>query len=125
MLLIQLLFFLQEMNFHPEGHILHYGQQVQNSTLNLVWDELKATCDFPKFREEVNQFNLHNRWRKRGIAMIPTKFGISFTTKFMNQVCTEHVLDNSWLNSGTLFSVTQMTIFQFCIDLYLCERCTK
>ncbi|KAI0525010.1 hypothetical protein KFK09_004400 [Dendrobium nobile] len=76
---------IREINFHPEGHILHYGQQVQNSTLNLVWDELKAACDFPKVREVVNQFNLHSRWRKRGVAMIPTKFGISFTTKFMNQ----------------------------------------
>lgn len=26
-----------------------------------------------------------NRWRKRGIAVIPTKFGINFTAKFMNQ----------------------------------------
>lgn len=27
-----------------------------------------------------------NRWRKRGLAMTPTKFGISFTATFMNQV---------------------------------------
>jgi xanthine dehydrogenase/oxidase len=42
-----------------------------------------------KTREEVDQFNAHNRWKKRGIAMVPTKFGISFTTKFMNQVNSE------------------------------------
>ena len=33
----------------------------------------------------IKEFNLQNRWRKRGMAMIPTKFGISFTAKFMNQ----------------------------------------
>lgn len=27
-----------------------------------------------------------NRWKKRGIALTPTKFGISFTAFFMNQV---------------------------------------
>ncbi|KAG4955558.1 hypothetical protein JHK84_041539 [Glycine max] len=68
-----------------EGSVLHYGQIVQYSTLAPLWNELKLSCDFAKAREEVDQFNSHNRWRKRGIAMIPNKFGISFTTKLMNQ----------------------------------------
>lgn len=76
----------QELNFQCEGYVLHYGQIVQNCSLRQVWDELKASCDFSKARERVDHYNLQNRWRKRGIAMIPTKFGISFTTKFMNQV---------------------------------------
>ena len=33
----------------------------------------------------MDDFNKANRWRKRGLAVIPTKFGISFTTKFLNQ----------------------------------------
>lgn len=32
------------------------------------------------------QFNAGSRYRKRGVAATPTKFGISFTTKFLNQV---------------------------------------
>ncbi|XVF19259.1 hypothetical protein REPUB_Repub11eG0094600 [Reevesia pubescens] len=76
---------IREINFQGEGSILHYGQQLEHCTLAQLWNELKLSCDFLKVREEVNQFNLHNRWKKRGIAMIPTKFGISFTTKFMNQ----------------------------------------
>ena len=31
-------------------------------------------------------FNASSRFRKRGLAVVPTKFGISFTTKFLNQV---------------------------------------
>lgn len=76
---------IREHNFQSEGYVLHYGQVVQNCTLRQVWDELKASCDFFKARERVDHYNLQNRWRKRGVAMIPTKFGISFTTKFMNQ----------------------------------------
>ncbi|XP_043691113.1 xanthine dehydrogenase 1-like isoform X2 [Telopea speciosissima] len=76
---------IREINFQREGYILHYGQQIEHSTLAQVWNELKSSCEFLKAREEVDQFNLHNRWRKRGVAMVPTKFGISFTTKFMNQ----------------------------------------
>nr|KYP58492.1 Xanthine dehydrogenase [Cajanus cajan] len=76
---------IREINFQGEGSVLHYGQKVQNSTLAPLWNELKLSCDFAEAREEVDQFNGHNRWRKRGIAMVPTKFGISFTLKHVNQ----------------------------------------
>lgn len=76
---------IREINFLSEGSILHFGQQIQNFTLQRLWNELKSSCDFLKTRNEVEQFNLHNRWKKRGIAMVPTKFGIAFTSKFMNQ----------------------------------------
>lgn len=54
-----------------------------------MWNELKLSCEFSKARNEVDKFNSQNRWRKRGIAMVPTKFGISFTLKLMNQVTIE------------------------------------
>ncbi|XP_058199349.1 xanthine dehydrogenase 1-like isoform X1 [Rhododendron vialii] len=76
---------IREINFLSEGSILHFGQQIQNFTLQRLWNELKFSCDFLKIRNEVEQFNHHNRWKKRGVAMVPTKFGIAFTTKFMNQ----------------------------------------
>ncbi|XVE78883.1 hypothetical protein DITRI_Ditri14bG0013900 [Diplodiscus trichospermus] len=76
---------IREINFQGEGSIMHYGQQLEHCTLAQVWNELKLACNFLKVQEEINEFNLHNRWKKRGVAMIPTKFGISFTAKFMNQ----------------------------------------
>ncbi|MCH86343.1 xanthine dehydrogenase 1-like, partial [Trifolium medium] len=76
---------IREINFQGEGSLLHYGQILEHCPLSQLWNELKLSCDFVKTREEVDQFNAHNRWKKRGIAMVPTKFGISFTTKFMNQ----------------------------------------
>lgn len=76
---------IREINFQSEGSILHYGQKIEQCTLQRLWNELKSKSDFLSAREKVEQFNLHNRWKKRGVAMIPTKFGISFTAKFMNQ----------------------------------------
>ncbi|MCL7031662.1 hypothetical protein MKW94_008043 [Papaver nudicaule] len=80
---------IREINFQKEGYVLHYGQQLQNSTMARIWDELKSSCNFSEARKVVDQFNLQNRWKKRGIA-IPTKFGIGFTTKFMNQSILAH-----------------------------------
>lgn len=85
-LLYACMYCFQEINFQKEGSILHYGQQIEHSTLDRLWNELKASCKFLEAREKVEQFNAHNRWKKRGISIIPTKFGISFTVKFMNQV---------------------------------------
>ncbi|CAN0876375.1 Xanthine dehydrogenase 1 [Linum grandiflorum] len=76
---------IREMNFQGEGTILHYGQHLQHCTLSPLWSELKLSSDFSKARQDVHHFNCHNRWKKRGLAMVPTKFGISFTAKFMNQ----------------------------------------
>ncbi|VAH05345.1 unnamed protein product [Triticum turgidum subsp. durum] len=77
---------IKELNFQSEGTELYYGQLLQNCTMHSVWDELKASCNILEARKAVNVFNSENRWRKRGIAMVPTKFGISFTAKFMNQL---------------------------------------
>ncbi|XP_057849574.2 xanthine dehydrogenase 1 isoform X2 [Cryptomeria japonica] len=76
---------IKEQNFHKEGHVLHYGQKLEQCRLQQVWNALKVSCDFNVAHLEVDKFNSLNRWKKRGIAMVPTKFGISFTTKFMNQ----------------------------------------
>jgi Molybdopterin-binding domain of aldehyde dehydrogenase len=64
----------------------HYGQLIEHCTLKQVWDELKASCNFARVQQEAASFNRQNRWRKRGVAMVPTKFGISFTSSHLNQV---------------------------------------
>ncbi|CAH2076757.1 unnamed protein product [Thlaspi arvense] len=76
---------IKEMNFQVEGSITHYSQSLGHCTLHQLWNELKVSCNFLKARREADEFNSNNRWKKRGVAMVPTKFGISFTTKFMNQ----------------------------------------
>jgi xanthine dehydrogenase/oxidase len=53
--------------------------------VNACWDQLKTEFDVERRRTEIAAFNRTNRWKKRGLALVPTKFGISFTAKFMNQ----------------------------------------
>ncbi|CAF2034731.1 BnaA09g00610D [Brassica napus] len=76
---------IKEKNFQVEGSITHYSQTLQHCTLHQLWKELKLSCNFLKARRDVDEFNSHNRWKKRGVAMVPTKFGVSFTKTFMNQ----------------------------------------
>lgn len=46
--------------------------------LEEVWDALIEKAEFHKRTEAVREFNGKNRWRERGIAAIPLKFGMGF-----------------------------------------------
>lgn len=50
-----------------------------------AWAELSADAKYKERVAAVELFNSENKWRKRGITMLPTKYGINFTAKFMNQ----------------------------------------
>ena len=62
-----------------------YGQELRYSRIREVWADLKEHAKFKKRLQDVEAFNAANRWRKRGIAMIPIKYGISYTYMPMNQ----------------------------------------
>ncbi len=57
----------------------HFGQELDYCNIREIWDELKKTSEFEKRSKEVDEFNKKNKWRKRGIAMMPQKHGIAFT----------------------------------------------
>ena len=47
--------------------------------------ELEQSCEYAKRREEIRAFNAKSPVLKKGLAMTPVKFGISFTATFLNQ----------------------------------------
>ena len=50
-----------------------------------MWRELLASSEYDKRRIAVDEFNAKNKYKKRGLTAIPTKFGLSFTARFLNQ----------------------------------------
>jgi xanthine dehydrogenase large subunit len=77
---------VRERNFYREGHTTHYGQSVKDAgRIALIWDKLKQSSRFDARREEIAAFNASHAHRKRGLAITPVKFGISFTATFFNQ----------------------------------------
>lgn len=76
---------VRERNFYGEGSVTHYGQLLEGCQLQSVWNTLKTSAQFQEREAAVAAFNAAHRWTKRGLAMVPTKFGIAFTATFMNQ----------------------------------------
>eukprot|EP00040_Diaphanoeca_grandis_P018555 m.97622 g.97622 ORF g.97622 m.97622 type:complete len:1296 (+) comp26995_c0_seq1:59-3946(+) len=75
----------RELNFYNEGDLTHFNQALDKCQIQNVWTRLKESSDYDTKFSEVQDYNKNNRWTKRGLAMIPTKFGIAFTATFMNQ----------------------------------------
>src|SRR5215472_678489 len=77
---------VRERNFYQEGQSTHYGQLVKDaSRIPRIWNQLKETSHLAARRNEINRWNTAHLHRKRGIAITPVKFGISFTATMFNQ----------------------------------------
>ncbi|MBL0137528.1 MAG: xanthine dehydrogenase molybdopterin binding subunit [Bacteroidetes bacterium] len=78
---------VRRINFYgtDKNNITHYGQEVELNRLFLIYDQLISTSDYFKRRKEVDAFNANHEFYKKGLALTPVKFGISFTTTFLNQ----------------------------------------
>ena len=63
----------------------HYGQDLGNFRLQELWDRALSSSEFERRRTEVAAWNRDHIHVKRGLAITPVKFGISFTLKHYNQ----------------------------------------
>ena len=62
-----------------------YGQEVRDNLLPEIFDRLEETSRYRERLAAVEALGSSDPTRLRGLAMTPVKFGISFTTKFLNQ----------------------------------------
>ncbi|WP_370272988.1 xanthine dehydrogenase molybdopterin binding subunit [Pseudooceanicola nitratireducens] len=67
------------------GQTTPYGMAVTDFILNRMTDDLAARCEYDARRARVAEWNAGNPLLKRGIALTPVKFGISFTLTHLNQ----------------------------------------
>ncbi len=78
---------IRKINFYGknERNVTHYHQPVEHNILHELVAELELSSEYAKRREEIRAFNALSPILKKGIALTPVKFGISFTATFLNQ----------------------------------------
>uniref|UniRef100_A0A3Q2Q717 Xanthine dehydrogenase n=1 Tax=Fundulus heteroclitus TaxID=8078 RepID=A0A3Q2Q717_FUNHE len=76
---------VRRLNLYLEGESTPYNQILHGVTLDRCWDECLSRSEYERRRAAADLFNRQNRWTKRGLAVVPTKFGIAFTATFLNQ----------------------------------------
>lgn len=80
---------VRHMNLYRDGdescNRAPYGQVVRDHMLVETMDRLEETSQYRTRQSQVEEFTAQSATQLKGIAMSPVKFGISFTTKFLNQ----------------------------------------
>lgn len=66
-------------------NVTHYGMVIEDNLLEELTEQLRISSDYSARRERILEFNSRNTLQKRGIALTPVKFGISFTATHFNQ----------------------------------------
>ena len=74
-----------EADASPSRNVTPYGQEVTDNIIHELSAELEASSDYRKRREAIASFNAQSPLLKRGLALTPLKFGISFNVKHLNQ----------------------------------------
>ncbi|HEV7631661.1 MAG TPA: xanthine dehydrogenase molybdopterin binding subunit [Steroidobacteraceae bacterium] len=78
---------VRRLNFYgvAERNLTHYGQVVEDNVIHDIVDQLEASSSYRERRHRVAEWNSGNAVIKRGLALTPVKFGISFTSSLYNQ----------------------------------------
>ena len=76
---------IQQKNLLKEEDIFHYGQKAINCTAGACWKSLDLNFKIKEIKNSITNFNSSNTLLKKGMALMPICFGISFTNTFMNQ----------------------------------------
>lgn len=121
---------IQERNFYQVGQVTPWGDKIGvgnfNWTIPQVWQKLRQDSNFDARKVAVDSLNQTSRWRKRGIAMVPVKYGMGLN--FYNSLAVVNIYgDGSVLvahggcevGQGIHTKVAQVVAFTLGIDLSL------
>jgi len=70
---------------NPASMTTQYGQQIEDWVGDKVMAQVEAESNYRQRKLEVERFNSKNKHRKKGVSLVPLKFGISFTATMLNQ----------------------------------------
>jgi xanthine dehydrogenase large subunit len=120
---------IRKANFYGgEGrNLTPYHQTVEDNIIPQIIAELEESSEYAARREAIINFNRHSRIIKRGIALTPVKFGISFTKTEYNQAgALVHVYTDGSIHlnhggtemgQGLYTKVAQVVADEFQVDL--------
>jgi xanthine dehydrogenase large subunit len=120
---------VRKRNLYGDGtrNMTPYGMRVTDNVLPELIERLETTSDYRRRRAAAAAFNARSRFLKRGIALTPVKFGISFTNVMLNQAgALVHIYHDGTVHlnhggtemgQGLFTKVAQVVAEEFGIDL--------
>lgn len=66
-------------------NVTPYHMTIEDFVADELIEELKNSAEYEQRQQAIETFNASHSWVKKGLALLPVKFGISFTTQHLNQ----------------------------------------
>lgn len=76
---------LREINMYDTGDVTPFGQALTFCYMKQVWEYVKEVSRYKEKRDAIKKFNDENKWVKRGIAIIPVKYGSGYNLAQLEQ----------------------------------------
>ncbi len=76
---------IRKKNVYRVGKTTQYGMEVKEALGLEMLQDLEEVSKYQELKKEVSNFNKNNKFKKKGIGIVTGKFGISFTSTFLNQ----------------------------------------
>jgi len=118
---------VRKANYYENGQTTPYHMPVEDFVLTEMTEELEQSSDYAARRAEIAKWNANNPVLKKGIALTPVKFGISFTLTFLNQAgALVHVYQDGSIHmnhggtemgQGLFLKVAQVAASRFGVDV--------
>jgi xanthine dehydrogenase large subunit len=120
---------VRKLNFYgiDERNVTHYHQTIVDNVIHDIVGQLEQSSDYHARRKAIRAFNASSPLLKRGIALTPVKFGISFTATHLNQAgCLLHVYTDGTLmlnhggtemGQGLFIKVAQVVAEELQVDI--------
>jgi xanthine dehydrogenase large subunit len=120
---------VRKLNFYgiDERNVTHYHQTIVDNVIHDIVGQLEESSDYHARRKAIRAFNASSPVLKRGIALTPVKFGISFTATHLNQAgCLLHVYTDGTLmlnhggtemGQGLFIKVAQVVAEELQVDI--------
>ena len=108
-------------------NITHYGQPVEQIVLPHIIERLEQSSKYWERKQAIERFNESQTTRRKGLALTPVKFGISFVTTHLNQAgALVHVYSDGSIHlnhggtemgQGLFMKVAQVVAEEFQVDV--------
>src|SRR2546422_4726332 len=120
---------VRKLNFYgiDERNVTHYHQTIVDNVIHDIVGQLEQSSDYHARRKAIRAFNAGSPILKRGIALTPVKFGISFTATHLNQAgCLLHIYTDGTLmlnhggtemGQGLFVKVAQVVAEELQVDI--------
>ena len=107
---------IRRLNMYKSGDVTPFGNKLQNFNVDEIIDQLIASSDYANRKTQVNNYNQANRWKKKGISVMPLKWNVGWRGAHHNVTVSIYSYDGS---------ISVLHVIYFYVDKLLLHKFIK